>query len=118
MKALTIVLAPVIGLAALGAQAVEWTSLTGTGIAHHGNGDGAPACSSCHGEHFQGEPTRKRRRLRDCQRRSSCLAWPTTPGPEGHNPFMRQVATALRPEERKAVADYLSSLSISLEEAH
>lgn len=59
MKALTILLVPVIGLAALGARAAEGTSLTGTGIVHHGNGDGAPACSSCHGEHFQGEPTRK-----------------------------------------------------------
>ena len=56
MKALTILLVPVIGLAALGARAAEGTSLTGTGIVHHGNGDGAPACSSCHGEHFQGEP--------------------------------------------------------------
>jgi cytochrome c553 len=56
MKTLTILLAPLMGLVALGARAAEGTSLTGPEIAHHGNGDGAPACTSCHGEHFQGQP--------------------------------------------------------------
>jgi cytochrome c553 len=31
-------------------------------------------------------------------------------GPNGHNPLMRQVATALSTPERQAVASYLSSL--------
>jgi hypothetical protein len=46
MKGLNLLLVPPIGLVALGARAVEGTSLTGTEITHQGNGDGAPACTS------------------------------------------------------------------------
>jgi cytochrome c553 len=113
MKAFTIPLVPLIGLVAFGARAAEGTSLTGTEIAHHGNGDGAPACTSCHGEHFQGEPTLKAPALAGLPAAFILSRLAHYAGPDGHNPLMRQVATSLSPEEREAVADYLSSLPIS-----
>jgi hypothetical protein len=80
MKGFTIPLVPLIGLVTLGACAAEGASLTGTEIAHHGNGDGAPACTSCHGEHFQGEPTLKAPPLVGRPGLSSCLASRITRG--------------------------------------
>ena len=113
MKTPTILLAPLIVLIAFGARAAEVTSLTGTEIAHDGNGDGAPACTSCHGEHFQGQPSLKAPALAGRPAAFILSRLAHYAGPDGHNPFMRQVATALRPEEREAVADYLSSLRTS-----
>ena len=113
MKTPAILLVPLIGLVALGARAAEGTSSTGTEIAHHGNGDGAPACTTCHGDHFQGEPTLKAPALAGLPAPFIVSRLAHYAGPDGHNPFMRQVATALRPEEREAVADYLSSLRTS-----
>jgi cytochrome c553 len=113
MKTLTILLALLMGLVALGARAAEGTSLTGPEIAHHGNGDGAPACTSCHGEHFQGQPGLKAPALAGLPAPFILSRLAHYAGPDGHNPFMRQVATSLRPEEREAVADYLSSLRTS-----
>jgi aryl-alcohol dehydrogenase-like predicted oxidoreductase/cytochrome c553 len=110
VKALIILLVPLIGLVALGAQAAGGTSLTGTEIAHRGNGDGAPACTSCHGEHFQGEPTLKAPALAGLPTAFILSRLAHYAGPNGRNPLMRQVATALGPKEREAVADYLSSL--------
>jgi cytochrome c553 len=118
MKTPTILLVPLIGLIALGARATEGTSLTGAEIAHDGNGDGAPACTSCHGDHFQGEPTLKAPALAGLPAPFILSRLAHYAGPDGHNPFMRQVATSLRPEEREAVADYLSSLRISEGQMH
>jgi cytochrome c553 len=117
-KALNILLVPLIGLGALGARAAEGTNLTGTEIAHRGNGDGAPACTSCHGEHFQGEPTLKAPALAGLPAAFILSRLAHYAGPDGHNPFMRQVAAALRPEERQAVAAYLSSVPTAGEQVH
>ena len=113
MKTPIILLVPLIGLVALGARAAEGTNLTGVEIAHHGNGDGAPACTTCHGEHFQGEPTLKAPALAGRPAAFILSRLAHYAGPDGHNPLMRLVATALHPAEREAVADYLSSLQTS-----
>jgi len=114
MKALTILLAPLVGLVALGAQATEGMRLTGREIAHQGNGAGAPACTSCHGEQFQGEAALKTPALAGLPAAFILSRLAHYAGPDGHNPSMRQVATALGPEERQAVAAYLSSLPIEV----
>jgi cytochrome c553 len=113
MKPLTILLVPLISLVALGARVADGQSLTGTEIAHHGNGDGAPPCTTCHGESFQGEPSLKAPALAGLSAAFILSRLAHYAGPDGHNPSMRQVATALRPDEREAVANYLSSLRIS-----
>jgi cytochrome c553 len=113
MKPITILLVPLIGLVALGAQVAEGQSLTGAEIAHHGNGAGAPACTTCHGESLQGEQSLKAPALAGLPPAFILSRLAHYAGPDGHNPSMRQVATALRPEEREAVANYLSSLRIS-----
>ncbi len=83
---------------------------SGQAIAEHGNDKGAPACMLCHGPHYGGNSAIG----------APALAGLTAPfiltrlahyaGPDGHNPSMRLVATALDPSERQAVADYLSGL--------
>jgi cytochrome c553 len=82
----------------------------GKTIAYDGNGHGALPCSSCHGDHFQGNPGLH----------APALAGLTAPfilarlahykSPAGHNAPMRQEATALSPAESQAVATYLASL--------
>ena len=66
MKALTILLAPVIGLAALGARAVEGTSLTGTGSPTTEMAMALLPAQAATANISRGA-TRKRRRLRGCQ---------------------------------------------------
>jgi cytochrome c553 len=110
MKALTILLTPLIGLVALSTRPADGIGLTGTEIAHHGNDNGAPSCTTCHGERFQGEPTLKAPALAGLPGAFIVSRLAHYAGPDGHNALMRQVATALSPEERKAVAAYLSTL--------
>jgi cytochrome c553 len=116
VKALIILLVPVISFVAFEGRATGGTSLTGTAIAHRGNGDGAPACTSCHGEHFQGEPTLKAPALAGLPAGFILCRLVHYAGPNGRNALMRQVATALGPEEREAVAHYLSSLPTAREQ--
>src|ERR1700691_3494231 len=113
IEPLTALLVLRISLVTSGARVAEGQSLTGIETANHGNGDGAPACTTCHGESFQGEPGLKAPALAGLPAAFILSRLAHYAGPDGHNPFMRQVATALRPEEREAVANYLSSLRIS-----
>lgn len=109
-KVSTILLAPLVGLVTPGAQATEGMRLTGQEIAHQGNGAGAPACTTCHGPQFQGEAALKAPALAGLPAAFILSRLAHYAGPDGHNASMRQVATALGPEERLAVAAYLSSL--------
>jgi cytochrome c553 len=83
---------------------------SGQMIAEHGNGHGAPPCTTCHGEHFEGNPSLKAPRIAGLSANEILARLRHYAGPTGHNPQMRQVATSLSPDERKAVATYLSSL--------
>ena len=110
MKIVSVALAPLVCLVVPDAQAAEGISLTGPEIAHQGNGHGAPPCVTCHGQQFQGEATLKAPALAGLRAAFILSRLAHYAGPDGHNPSMRQVATALGPEEREAVAAYLSSL--------
>jgi cytochrome c553 len=79
-------------------------------IAHNGNGHGAMACTTCHGLNFQGIPAIHAPALAGLPAATIMARLAHYAGPEGHNAEMRQVATALSPNERWAVANYLSSL--------
>jgi cytochrome c553 len=54
IKTLTVGTAAIAGFVTLGAQTAAGIDLNGQQIAHQGNGGGAPACTSCHGEQLQG----------------------------------------------------------------
>jgi thiosulfate dehydrogenase len=79
-------------------------------IAHDGNGKGAMACVACHGQNFQGSSAIGAPALAGLSKARILERLAHFAGPSGHNPPMRQVATALSPSERQAVAGYLSSL--------
>jgi cytochrome c553 len=82
----------------------------GRSIAHNGNGHGALACTSCHGQHFEGTPAVKAPALAGLSASTILARLAHYAGPTGHNAMMRQVATALSPTERRAVATYLAGL--------
>jgi cytochrome c553 len=110
MKILSIAFALSVCLVAPGAHVAAGTSLTGADIAHGGNGHGAPPCVSCHGGHFQGQAAFRAPALAGLPAAFILSRLAHYAGPDGHNPSMRQVATALGLGEREAVAAYLSSL--------
>jgi len=82
----------------------------GNVIAHDGNGHGALACTTCHGQNFQGNPAIHAPELAGLPASTTLARLAHFAGPKGHNAMMRQVATALSPAERSAVASYLASL--------
>jgi cytochrome c553 len=82
----------------------------GSVIAHDGNGHGALACTTCHGQKFQGIPAIHAPALAGLPAATVLARLAHYAGPKGHNVMMRQVATALNPAERRAVASYLASL--------
>jgi cytochrome c553 len=82
----------------------------GKTIAEQGNGQGAAPCSSCHGPNYEGNPAIKAPALAGLSSDYIAARLAHYASPEGHNPLMKQVATALSPSERVAVAMYLSSL--------
>ena len=82
----------------------------GSVIAHNGNGHGAPACTTCHGPNFQGTPTIRAPALAGLSAATILARLAHYAGPTGHNAMMRQVANALSPVERQAVASYLAGL--------
>jgi thiosulfate dehydrogenase len=118
MKALTVLLVLLIGLVAFGARPAAGTSSTGREIAHQGSDNGAPACAGCHGDHFQGDPRMKAPALAGLPAAFILSRLAHYAGPDGHNALMRQVATALSPEQREAAAAYLSSLPATGEQRH
>ncbi len=83
---------------------------SGEDIAHNGNGRGALACTTCHGRNFQGDPAIHAPALAGRPSATILARLAHFAGPTGHNAMMRQVASALRPAERQAVAAYLASL--------
>jgi cytochrome c553 len=94
-------------IAAIGLIAATPPKPNGAQIVHEGNGAGAPACMSCHGPTLGGggAPALAGKPAAYIVARLEHYA-----SPEGHNPTMRQVATALTPQERIAVASYIASL--------
>ena len=82
----------------------------GSIIAHNGNGHGALPCVVCHGQHFQGTPAVHVPALAGLPTATILARLAHYAGPNGHNAAMRQVATALSPAERRAVAGYLAGL--------
>jgi cytochrome c553 len=82
----------------------------GQDIAEHGNSKEAPACLLCHGPDYRGNIALKAPALAGLPAAFILARLAHYAGPDGHNPAMRQVATALDLAERQAVADYLASL--------
>jgi cytochrome c553 len=104
MRRIHLLLLPSLVLMAMG------PSPDGRTIAHDGNGHGAPACTACHGETFQGTPAIKAPALAGLPGDTILARLAHYAGPTGHNAMMRQVALSLTPAERHAVAGYLSAL--------
>jgi cytochrome c553 len=111
MTVRSIPLTLLVGLIASGAQAAEGSRPNGSEIAHFGNGSGAPACTVCHGKQFEGDAALKAPALAGLTPAFIMSRLAHYAGPNGHNAYMRKVATALSLEQRKAVADYLSHLT-------
>lgn len=97
------------GLALLAAGAASPAEV-GKAIAEHGNGHGAPPCSACHGPRYAGSTQIKVPPLAGLPEAYLLSRLAHYAGPDGHNTAMRQVAGALSPSERAAVAAYLSAL--------
>jgi thiosulfate dehydrogenase len=110
MMTRSIPLVLLIGLIASGVLAAEGSTPNGSEIAHFGNGNGAPACTGCHGKQFEGDAAYKAPALAGLSAAFIMSRLAHYAGPDGHNAYMRQVATALSLEQREAVADYLSHL--------
>lgn len=79
----------------------------GEAIALQGNGQ-VPACASCHGPAFEGQPQLKAPALAGRSASFIVARLVHYAGPDGHNPTMRAVASGLTDAERRAVADYLA----------
>jgi cytochrome c553 len=84
----------------------------GRTIVHDGNGNGAMACISCHGQNLQGNPAIGAPALIGLSEIKILERLAHYAGPHGHNALMRQVAMALSPTEREAVAAYISGLPV------
>jgi cytochrome c553 len=82
----------------------------GMDIVENGNTKGAPACVSCHGAKLEGNPALKVPALAGLPAATVLARLAHYAGPNGHNPTMRGVATALDKSERTAVANYIASL--------
>jgi cytochrome c553 len=93
-------------------------NLEGEKIAHQGNGQGAPACSICHGPHYGGNSTIGAPPLAGLSSAFILARLAHYAGPDGHNASMRLVATSLDPAERQAVADYLAGLPKDQAQSH
>ena len=83
----------------------------GKSIALHGTKHGALPCQACHGIHFEGNrsigaPALAGLPMVKIYRSLAAIAG----GKMGHNFVMRNIALALTPEERRAVAEYFAGL--------
>lgn len=79
-------------------------------ILQRGSAGGAPACTSCHGSALQGSAATGAPALAGRPAAFIIARLDHYAGPAGHNATMRQVATALSPSERKAVAATIARL--------
>jgi cytochrome c553 len=82
----------------------------GQRIVEQGSAGGAPPCISCHGAKLEGSPEVKAPAIAGRPAAFIIARLGHYAGPFGHNPLMRQVASALSSDERKAVALYISGL--------
>jgi cytochrome c553 len=83
----------------------------GQEIAANGNGHGAPACSACHGEHGEGRPDAAYPRLAGLNSEYLIRQLDAFAGGGRDNATMQPVATALAPDERKAIAEFYAGLA-------
>ncbi len=96
----------------LAASAHDVNATDAAGIAAQGNGRGAAACQSCHGDTGAGQAAAGFPRLAGLnaaylRRQLDAFASGTR-----ENPVMKVVATALSTDERRAMADYYSKLPV------
>jgi cytochrome c553 len=82
----------------------------GRRIVQQGSAGGAPACVSCHGPKLLGNTAIGSPPIAGRPADYIVARLDHYAGPTGHNAMMRQVATALTPDERQAVAQYISTL--------
>lgn len=80
----------------------------GKKIAEQGNGRGAAACSSCHGQTYQGDRAMHAPPIAGLTAGYIETRLKHYASPAGHNALMRQVATSLSPAEAQAVAIFLA----------
>ena len=85
-------------------------STNGKEIVEHGSANGAPPCSSCHGNNLEGNTAIKAPALAGLPASKILERLDHYASPQGHNAAMRAVATALSPSEQVAVAKYISHL--------
>jgi cytochrome c553 len=78
----------------------------GQAIAANGNGGGAPACSACHGEHGEGRPDAAYPRLAGLNSEYLIRQLNAFAGGGRDSEAMQPIATALTPDERKAIAEF------------
>jgi cytochrome c553 len=83
----------------------------GQEIAANGNGRGAPACSACHGEHGEGQPDAAYPRLAGLNSEYLIRQLNAFAGGGRDSEAMQAIATALVPDERKAVAEFYAGLA-------
>jgi cytochrome c553 len=81
----------------------------GKTIAEQGNSNGAMSCSSCHGQTFGGNPAINAPALAGLPAATIEAMLNQFASPTNNSPMMHQVAAALSPAERTAVAAYLAS---------
>jgi cytochrome c553 len=82
----------------------------GQSIAENGNDNGAMSCASCHGPTFGGNPAIEAPPLAGLPATTILTALNNFASDPSSNAMMHQVASALAPDERQAVATYLSGL--------
>jgi cytochrome c553 len=82
----------------------------GQSIAENGNNNGAMSCASCHGSTYGGNPALQAPALAGLPAATILTALNNFASNPSSNPMMHQVASALAPDERQAVATYLSGL--------
>jgi cytochrome c553 len=83
----------------------------GQEIAANGNSHGAPACSACHGEHGEGRPDAAYPRLAGLNSGYLIQQLNAFAGGGRDSEAMQPIATALTPDERKAIAEFYAGLA-------
>ena len=79
-------------------------------IAASGNGGSVPACSACHGEHGEGRPDAAYPRLAGLNSEYLIQQLNAFAGGGRDSEAMQPIATALTPDERKAIAKFYAGL--------
>jgi cytochrome c553 len=82
----------------------------GRAIVEQGSVGGAAPCSSCHGANLGGNAAIHAPAIAGLPAATIVGRLDHYASPQGHNALMKQVATALTPPERVAVAGYISRL--------